>query len=242
MIPLAILAGGRGTRLGTLTRRLPKSLVDAAGVPFIDYQLAWAARQGVRRVVLCLGFGAGQIRRHVGRGRRWGLEIVCSDEGSRPHGTAGALRLALPLLGRCFFVQYGDSYLPIGYAALERAHRRIGCPATLSIYRNAGRYDRSNAVPRGSRVARYVAGGAPGLTWIDAGVLVLTASALKDPHGSKASGGGGRRELPDLLHRLSASGRLGCWRTRRRFYEAGSRRGLAEFRRVAGRLRQAAGW
>jgi NDP-sugar pyrophosphorylase family protein len=233
MIPLAILAGGLGTRLGTLARDRPKSLVEVGGVPFLRCQLAWAARQRVRRVVLCVGHRAGQIRAWLAQSPPRGLRVALSDEGRRPRGTAEALRRALPLLGRRFFVLYGDSYLPVPYAVVERAQRRGGGPALMVIYRNRGRYDRSNVEPRGLRVRRYVPGGTDGLAWIDAGLSVLEARALEahpSPH------------LPEVLEALAAAGDLACWRSRRRFYEIGSPRGLAEFRANAARLRKAAGW
>jgi NDP-sugar pyrophosphorylase family protein len=233
VIPLAILAGGRGTRLGSLTRGRPKSLVDVSGVPFLRYQLAWAASQGVRRVVLCVGHRAGQIRSWLPACRPRGLRVALSDEGRRPRGTAAALRRALPLLGRRFLVLYGDSYLPVEYARVERAQRYFGRPALMVIHRNAGRYDRSNVQARGGRVRRYVPGGEAGLRWIDAGLSVLEARALSahpSPH------------LTDLMEALAASGALSCWRSGRRFYEVGSPRGLAEFRARAARLRASAGW
>lgn len=233
MIPLAILAGGLGTRLGTLSQGRPKSLVDVRGAPFLRYQLAWAARQGVRRVVVCAGHRAAQIRSWLPACRPRDLRVALSDEGRRPRGTAAALRLALPLLGRRFFVLYGDSYLPVRYAEVERAQRRGGRPALMVIYRNSGRYDRSNVQPLGGGVRRYAPGGAAGLRWIDAGLSVLESRALA-AHPT--------RHLAELMAALAAAGALSCWRSGRRFYEIGSPRGLAEFRARAPRLRASAGW
>ena len=51
MLPVAILAGGRGTRLGSITQTVPKLLVDIAGRPFAEYQLDELRSQGVTRVV-----------------------------------------------------------------------------------------------------------------------------------------------------------------------------------------------
>ncbi|MEE9218672.1 MAG: NTP transferase domain-containing protein [Acidobacteriota bacterium] len=233
MIPLAILAGGYGRRLGTIGRRVPKSLVPVRGACFLDYQLAWAVRQGVNRVVLCLGHRGREIRRHLERRPPHGVSLWISDEGARPRGTAAALRLALEQLGKRFFVLYGDSYLPVCYAAVEFAQRASGSPALMVIYRNDGRYGRSNVQPRSKTIVRYMRGDLPGLCWIDAGLSVLTPAAL----GAHAT-----PDLPVLFEALALSGRLACRRTRQRFYEVGSSAGLAEFRRWAPRLRDPAGW
>lgn len=111
MIPVAILCGGKGTRLGDLARDTPKSLVRVAGYPFLHHQLTLLNRKGVERVVLCIGHLGGQIVDYAGDGSRWGLHIDYSDEGDLALGTAGAIRQALPLLGDKFLTLYGDSYL-----------------------------------------------------------------------------------------------------------------------------------
>ena len=55
-VPAALLAGGLATRLRPITETIPKALVEVAGWPFIDHQLALLRRNGIRRVVLCLGY------------------------------------------------------------------------------------------------------------------------------------------------------------------------------------------
>ena len=55
-VPAALLAGGLATRLRPLTETVPKAMVPVAGRPFIDHQLALLRRNGIRRVVLCLGY------------------------------------------------------------------------------------------------------------------------------------------------------------------------------------------
>ena len=61
MIPIAILAGGLGTRLLPITETIPKSLLEIDGEPFIAHQLRELARQGIKNVVLCVGFLGEQV-------------------------------------------------------------------------------------------------------------------------------------------------------------------------------------
>jgi len=65
MIPIAILAGGLGTRLRPITETIPKSLLEVAGEPFIAHQLRELARQGIQNVVICVGYLGEQIEEFV---------------------------------------------------------------------------------------------------------------------------------------------------------------------------------
>ena len=85
--PVAILAGGLATRLGTLTRQVPKSLIEVSGRPFIYHQLRQLRDQGIRRVVLCLGYLGEQVVDCVGNGSAFSLEVVYSFDGPDLRGT-----------------------------------------------------------------------------------------------------------------------------------------------------------
>lgn len=120
MIPIAIVCGGLGTRLGDLTATTPKSLVDVNGQPFILRQLDLLKSHGYTNIVLCTGHLGAQIRDVVGNGARLGMTVEYSHDGAEALGTAGAVRQALRDLGERFFVLYGDSYLDCDYALIER--------------------------------------------------------------------------------------------------------------------------
>src|SRR5690242_15752728 len=99
MLPVAILAGGLATRLRPLTTRLPKALIDVNGEPFLAHQLRLLQKNGIARVVICVGHLGEMIQQEIGDGRRFGLSIDYADDGPQLRGTAGAVRRALSLLG-----------------------------------------------------------------------------------------------------------------------------------------------
>jgi NDP-sugar pyrophosphorylase family protein len=225
-VPAAMLAGGLATRLRPITETIPKALVEVAGRPFIDHQLALLRRNGIRRVVLCLGHMGEQIAAHLGDGSALGMELCYSYDGDRLVGTGGALRRALPLLGDLFWVLYGDSYLDIDYAAVLRAFRER--PETLglmTVLRNGNRWDRSNVIFRGGELVRYdKREQTPEMEYIDYGAALLRREVLEriapdTPY-----------DLADLYSALVAEHRMIGYEVTRRFYEIGSHAGLEETR------------
>ena len=114
IIKLALLAGGRGSRLGKLTDSIPKSMVKIDGRPFIAHQLDLLREKGITDIVICVGRFREQIEDYVGDGNRFGLNVEYSYDVTFS-GTGGAIQGALPILGDTFWVMYGDSYLDIDF-------------------------------------------------------------------------------------------------------------------------------
>jgi NDP-sugar pyrophosphorylase family protein len=224
-VPVAILAGGRATRLHPLTETVPKALVDVAGRPFIDHQLALLRRRGLRRAVLCLGYLGEQVEAHLGDGARSGMELAYSHDGESPLGTGGALRRALPLLGAHCFVMYGDAYLDIDYRAMLADFLGRPEPALMAVLRNDGRWDRSNVLFRDGRLLRYDKDAPTSdMQHIDYGVALLRRAAVERIPRDRPS------DLSALYRDLVAEGMMVGHEVERRFYEIGSAAGLEEAR------------
>src|SRR5262245_47041637 len=103
-----VLAGGLGTRLKARFGDLPKPLVPVGGRPFVERQIAWLEGHRIRDIVLCLGHGADRLRDTLGDGTALGVTLTYSTE-EEPLGTAGALRLAAPLVDGPALVVNGDT-------------------------------------------------------------------------------------------------------------------------------------
>ena len=224
---VAILAGGLATRLRPITEKIPKSLVPVAGEPFLAHQLRLLHAGGVRRAVLCVGFLGEMIEREFGEGAAFGIELRYAFDGPRLLGTGGALRAALPLLGEEFFVLYGDSYLPIEYGAVAAAFRASGRPGLMTVFRNEGAWDASNVQFEDGRIVHYdKAARTPEMRHIDYGLGVFRAEVFA------AHPAGEAFDLAEVQRELVARGALAGHEVFHRFYEAGSRAGLAELEKL----------
>ncbi len=223
MPPVAILAGGLGTRLYPLTERTPKALVEVNGEPFLAHQLRLLRARGIERVVLCIGQHGERIREYAGEGARFGFEIDYSFDGPVLLGTAGAVRRALPLLGDAFFVVYGDSYLPCSYRDVADAFRAAGQLGLMTVFRNEGRWDTSNVEFDEGRILAYDKKDRTArMQYIDYGLGVFSRAAFE---------GAERADLADLYRDLLHCGQLAAFEVQERFYEVGSYAGIAELSR-----------
>ncbi len=219
---LALLAGGLATRLRPLTSFMPKSLIQVAGEPFLAHQLRLIRAGGIREVVLCCGFLGEQIEDFAGDGSQFGLSITYSHDGPQPLGTGGALRAALPLLGRRFLVMYGDSWLTEPIEPIWRAFLHSLKPALMTVFCNHNRWGASNVEFRKGVVVRYdKRHPSPAMHHIDYGLDALEASVL-------ARWTVPIFDLADVWSGLAAYSRLAGYETSERFYEIGSLPGLRE--------------
>ncbi len=226
-VPVAILAGGLATRLRPITEKIPKSLVSVAGEPFLAHQLRLLHSRGVRKAVLCVGYLGEMIEKEVGDGAAFGIELGYSFDGPKLLGTGGALRQALPLLGDEFFVLYGDSYLPIDYAAVLETYRASGQPGLMTVFRNEGAWDTSNVHFENGRIVRYdKRERVPEMQHIDYGLGVFRASVFAERPAGEAF------DLADVQRGLVAKGALAGHEVFQRFYEIGSHAGLAELETI----------
>jgi NDP-sugar pyrophosphorylase family protein len=222
-MPVVILAGGLANRLRPLTEKVPKVLLPVAGKPFLAHQLELLRRQGLRRVVLCLGYLGEMVVDRFGDGRAWGMELSYSFDGPVLLGTGGALRQALPKLGESFYVLYGDSYLTTPFAPVAECFERSGKRGLMTVYHNEGQYDASNVVFRDGRIVVYdKRARLPEMHYIDYGLSVFSASVFAEwPEGKPF-------DLAEVMRRLVESGELAGLEVPVRFYEIGSAAGLAE--------------
>ncbi len=223
-----VLAGGLGTRMRPATEACPKAMLPVNGKPFVEYQLAWLAAEGFTHAVYCIGHLGAMIRDHVGEGLRWGIHVTYADEGEQKLGTGGALRFALDqgLLDEKFAVLYGDSFLRLPTGAMWNAFEESGLPALMTVLRNDGQWDASNAIYEPGRVALYDKHATPRpetMRYIDYGISILTREIIEQnvPSGKPA-------DLAPLLNNLSREGKLAGFEAVERFYEIGSPEGLRD--------------
>jgi NDP-sugar pyrophosphorylase family protein len=178
-VTAVILAGGLGTRLRPVVSDRPKVLAHVCGRPFVTYALDQLAAAGVETVVMCIGYTGDQLRRAFGDSYA-GLNLTYSSE-SEPLGTAGALRLALPLIqSDQALVMNGDSFCEVDLNALYRWHRQCGARGTMVVswMSNTDRYGRVQLDPDNRIVGFREKHALHRSGWINAGIYLLGSDCL----------------------------------------------------------------
>lgn len=134
--PVAILCGGRGTRLQEHTRTIPKPLVEIGGLPILWHVVRLYVHAGFTRFVLCTGYLGDQIEAFVA-GHVWpaGVEIACVDTGLDTP-TGGRLEaVAERLGGGTFCATYADGVADVDLREVLAFHAAHDGAATMTVVR-----------------------------------------------------------------------------------------------------------
>jgi NDP-sugar pyrophosphorylase family protein len=224
MMPtVAILVGGYAKRLYPVTKTMPKAMLQVAGKPFIDHQLALLRKNGITKVLICSGYLSEQIEDFIGDGKQFGLSISFSADGEKPLGTGGAIKKALPFLEDTFFVMYGDSYLAIDFKAISDFFLSQNKKGLMTVLRNRDRWGKSNVVLKNGKIIKYdKKEKTPDMEYIDYGLSMLRKSAFDEIGDEEVF------DLARVYQSLIDKEQMISYEVKSRFYEIGSTRGLAE--------------
>jgi glucose-1-phosphate cytidylyltransferase len=134
--PVAILCGGRGTRLQEHTRTIPKPLVEIGGMPIVWHVVQLYATAGFREFVLCTGYLGEQIEEFVGsHGWPAGVVVDCVDTGLDTPTGGRIAAVADRLDGGTFCATYADGVADLDLRALLAFHHGHGAAATITVVR-----------------------------------------------------------------------------------------------------------
>ncbi len=201
-----ILAGGLGTRLGSLVEHLPKPMLPVGGRPFLEHLVRDVRRFGFDTFLFLAGYRGEILAEHFhadgALARELDARFTTLIE-PRPVGTAGALREAASFLDDAFLMLNGDSYFDFNLLDLVRHEDMPGAGARIAL-REVADVSRYGVVEtsRDRIVAFQPAGRRKGAGLVNAGVYWIDADILDELRLSDTS------LEADLFPRLAAEGRL----------------------------------
>lgn len=226
-----VLAAGRGTRMGALTRDTPKPLLPLQGRPILEHILLGMRDAGIRRVLIVTGYLGEKIEHHFGDGAALELEL----EYRRQHttdGTARALLLAQSCLEDPFLMSWGDIVVERKlYRDLVNEFQRRPCDLLMSVnpvddpWRGAAVYFDDDG--RVTRLVEKPVRGTSSTSWNNAGVFIGSPLLLKYAERLQPSSRG-EYELPQAIAAMIDDGReVRAWRIEGYWSDLGTPEDLA---------------
>jgi D-glycero-alpha-D-manno-heptose 1-phosphate guanylyltransferase len=173
-----ILCGGLGTRLGALTKDMPKPLLNVAGRPFISYVLDRLAKAGINGFVLAAGFQWSKLHDYIGD--EWNSIPVQYSVETEPLGTGGAIKKALSNMGvHETIVVNGDTLFDINIQQFLQFAIANHSMASIALRKveDCSRYGRVTVNSQG-RITSFGEKDFCGEGFINGGVYYLRSNAL----------------------------------------------------------------
>ncbi len=227
-VTAVILAGGLGMRLRSLVNDRPKVMADIGGKPFLEYVLSALETQGIREVILCIGYMADAVRDYFGDAFNEISISYCEER--MLLGTGGAIRFALPMIeSDPFLVLNGDSLCDWDLNDFYASHlaKKAEASILLTSVENTLHYGRVRFDAE-SRVTEFEPYGIhSGRGWINAGLYLLSKSIVS---GMRA---GERVSLEhEILPRLIGSSFFACCTESERFIDIGAPEAMDRARKI----------
>jgi dTDP-glucose pyrophosphorylase len=220
-----VMAGGRGTRLGALTRQTPKPLMPVAGRPILEWIVLNLVSGGVRDVFVSVNYLAEQVEERLGDGAQLGCRVrYLREDPDLPLGTAGSLAILREQAApeHPVVVMNGDLMVQFDVGALLGAH--TAGPAAVTVATRPYRHEVPfGVVERGPDRTVGALAEKPVLeVEVNAGIYAVSPSALDLVPVATPS------TMPDLVDRCIDNGlTVGAWTLTSEWIDVGTPRDLA---------------
>ncbi len=173
-----ILAGGRGTRLRSVVKNMPKPMALVGKYPFLHYVIEYLSKQGIRKIFLSVYYLKNQIIDYFAD-NYLGCEIAYIEE-HEPLGTGGAVVNSLASInGNEFWLLNGDTYFPVNLVQQEAFHFANKAQITLALkyINDASRYGLVELNAQNVLVS-FLEKGSGNSGYINGGVYLLTKNSF----------------------------------------------------------------
>ena len=126
-----ILAGGKGTRFGNITKKIPKPMIKIGNKPIIWHIIKHLSSQGVKQFIICTGYKESIIRKYFSTlNENW--DINCVYTGLNTLTGKRIEKISKYIKGEYFLMTYGDGISDINLKKLIRTHKKKKKLATVT--------------------------------------------------------------------------------------------------------------
>ncbi len=115
-----ILCGGKGRRLGNITKKIPKPLVKVGGLTLIEHKLNFYTKQGLTDFAFCVGYKSNMLKKVLKKKYKKAIFF----EGGINAGILKRIYLARKIIHKSTIISYGDTLAKINFKDLLRQHKK----------------------------------------------------------------------------------------------------------------------
>lgn len=170
-----ILAGGFGTRLSELTKKIPKPLIKIGNKPIIHHIIDHYSYYGVKKFIVCLGYKKDKFLKYFNKANIDGIEIRLVDTGLNSF-TGDRVKKISKLIKGDFFLTYGDGLSNIDikkkYNFFKKT-KKIGLVSCIKLHPRFGILKIKN-----SKVVNFIEKPSEN-KWINGGYFIFKDSFFK---------------------------------------------------------------
>lgn len=205
-----ILAAGKGTRLGELTKNTPKPMIEVAGKPVVEHVIRRIQRTGIEDFVLVTKYLSHVVRDYFGDGSRFGIHVDYVEQGDK-YGTGAAFACARELADdKPSYMTFADVVMSAcNYEGVYHQYldRRGGGVITVNEVPDPCRGADVQITPDGI-VDKIVEKPAPGtsLTYLNSSGLFIFDPIIFDYLDKLELSPRGEYEMPDAMNAMAADG------------------------------------
>jgi len=134
-----IMAGGKGSRIASIARDIPKPMINVCGKPILEHQIICLKKNDLTDIIIIVGHLGQHIQDYFGNGSKFGCNISYFYE-TEPLGTAGAL-YKIKDLPNDFILLNGDIIFDIDFSRMISFHREKKAWASLAVHPNDHPFD-----------------------------------------------------------------------------------------------------
>jgi len=149
------MAGGKGTRIASIARDIPKPMIPVCGKPILEHQINCLVKNGITSITIVTGYLEDHITKYFGNGNRFGCDIEYFSE-KEPLGTAGAL-YKIKNKTSDFILLNGDLIFDIDLTRMIEFHKEKNAQVTIAAHPNSHPYDSALVIcDKNNRVTKWL--------------------------------------------------------------------------------------
>ena len=138
-----IMAGGKGTRIASITKdEIPKPMLTIGDKTILEHQIDCLKKSKIDEIIIVIGHLGEKIKAYFNDGSKFGIKITYFEEDpNKPLGTAGSLYYLKEKIAEDFILVFGDVFFSVDFNKMIEFHKHNNSAATLLTHPNSHPYD-----------------------------------------------------------------------------------------------------